>query len=138
MAAWRRKAFDLFPELHRNLNERRYSIYLLYFDLLPLVRDAHDSADEETLRRSYSFAEWCFDQRDKNLWNAVAVAFYEHLFDSRRHWSEVIPRLSERVITECGPLWELRLSASELAMLREAIARYRRPRDTGHFNHRAP
>ena len=36
---------------------------------------------EEKLKKFYDFAEWCFRQKEKELWNAAGVAFYEHLGD---------------------------------------------------------
>jgi hypothetical protein len=36
-----------------------FSIYMVFFDLLPRVRKAHQEGDTETLRRIYGFAEWC-------------------------------------------------------------------------------
>ena len=113
MSTWRRKALELFPTLRRELNDREYTIYMLYFDLLPMVREAHDEDDRNLLRRIYGFAAWCFDQKAKDLWNSAAVAFYEHLFDQRKYWSLVLPWLSPKVITECWPLWEFRLSAED-------------------------
>ncbi|MFN8539222.1 MAG: hypothetical protein U0232_17325 [Thermomicrobiales bacterium] len=91
MAAWRRIAMARFPHLRQELHDRHYTIYGLYFDLLPMARVAHDADDNETLRHIYNFAEWCFAQRNKELWNATAVAFYEHLFDRHDQWHRVLP-----------------------------------------------
>jgi hypothetical protein len=121
MSAWRRRALELFPQLCEELHRRDYSIYMLYFDLLPMVRDAHDAADADLARRIYGFAEWCFEQTAKDLWNAAGVAFYEHLFDEKRYWRHVIPWLSPRVLKGCWTLWEARLTAEELAELRKLI-----------------
>jgi hypothetical protein len=121
MSMWRRKALELFPNLRRELNDREYTIYVLYFDLLPMVREAHEENDCDLLRRIYGFAAWCFDQKAKDVWNSAAVAFYEHLFDERKLWSRVIPWLSPKVITECWPLWEFRLSAEELKDIQRLI-----------------
>src|SRR5689334_17549476 len=60
MAAWRRRALELFPQLREELQQRDYSIYMLYFDLLPMVREAHNADDTELLSRIYGFAAWCF------------------------------------------------------------------------------
>jgi hypothetical protein len=107
--------------LRRELHDRRYTIYGLYFDLLPMAREAHDAADSVTLRHIYNFAEWCFAQRNKELWNATAVAFYEHLFDRRDQWQSVLPWLFDKVIEGCWGLWELRLTDEELRRLRLLI-----------------
>ena len=112
MAVWRRKALAAFPGLRRELHDREYTYYQLYFDLLPMVRDAHAASDEATLRQIYDFAEWCPRQgrRASDLYNAVCVAFYEHLFDRPEDWAAVIPWLSPAVVDECWPLWESRWS----------------------------
>jgi hypothetical protein len=122
MAAWRRIAIERFPRLRCELNDRRYTIYCLYFDLLPMVREAHDGSDTRTLRHIYDFAEWCLAQRNEELWNATAVAFYKHLFDRRDQWQSVLPWLSDKVIKDCWGLWELRLPDEELRRLRLLIA----------------
>ncbi|MFN8515255.1 MAG: hypothetical protein U0841_22245 [Chloroflexia bacterium] len=121
MASWRRIAMVRFPHLRQELHDRHYTIYGLYFDLLPMARAAHDADDSETLRQIYTFAGWCFAQRNKDLWNAAAVAFYEHLFDRRDQWLDVLPWLSDKVIKDCWGLWELRLTQEELQRLRRLI-----------------
>ena len=122
MAAWRRKAVEQFPTLRRELNNPTYSIYALFFDLLPMVREAHQPVNEEVLRRIYDFAARCLDQRAKDLWNAAATAFYEHLFDRREDWISVIPWLSKKVIADCWGLWEARLADAEIDELRVLFA----------------
>lgn len=103
MATWRRLALELFPQYRR---DPEYSYYMLYFDLLPLSREAHRNNDRATLRNIYGFAEWCLRQqhRAKDLGNAVYVAFYEHLFDEREDWERVIPYLTREVFEECWSL----------------------------------
>src|SRR5437764_15482473 len=121
MAAWRRRALGLFPELREQLQRRDFSIYMLFFDLLPMAREAHDTNHAELLRRIYGFAEWCLEQKAKDLWNAAGVAFYEHLFDRWQYWGKVVPWLSPRVISECWSLWEARLSEEEPEEIRRLI-----------------
>jgi hypothetical protein len=122
MAAWRRKAVEQFPTLRCELNNPAHSIYGLFFDLLPMVRDAHHAANEDVLRRIYDFAAWCLGQRAKDLRNAAGTSFYEHLFDCRDDWTSVIPWLSEKVVADCWGLWEARLSDAEIGELRALIA----------------
>ena len=105
MAVWRRRALELFPQLRRDLQSRDYSVYLLFFDLKPMLRVAHDADDTEELRRIYGFAEWCSRQTAKDLWNAAGVAFYEHLFDYPEYSERVIPWLSPRVVYYHWSLW---------------------------------
>ncbi|HBI44943.1 MAG TPA: hypothetical protein DDY78_19120 [Planctomycetales bacterium] len=93
-----------------------------------MVREAHQKGDTEMLRRIYGYAEWCLEQKAKDLWNAAAVAFYEHLFDSHRSlWDQFVRWLSPRVVADCWGLWEWRLSAEELAEVRRLIAGCRKP-----------
>lgn len=51
MSVWRRKALELFPEQRRWIEDREqtFSIYQLFFDLLPIALDAHKNQDKQTL-----------------------------------------------------------------------------------------
>ena len=113
----------MFPDLRCEVQRRDFSVYSVFFDLLPRVREAHQSGDTEMLRRIYGFAEWCFEQRAKDLWNSAGVAFYEHLFDSHRSfWGEFVRWLSPRVVEGCWGLWEWRLPPEDLAEVQRLIA----------------
>ena len=121
MAVWRRRALELFPQLRRDLQSRDYSVYLLFFDLKPMLRVAHDADDTEELRRIYGFAEWCSRQTAKDLWNAAGVAFYEHLFDYPEYSERVIPWLSPRVVYYHWSLWEAMVSPEEWVTVRPLL-----------------
>ena len=122
VAAWRRYALDIFPEFHEDIGHEARSPYELFFLLLPFARDAHKRGDEDALRRIYGFAQWCHHQRrGSELPNAVAVAFYEHLFDDWSLREQVVPWLSPRVRQDVLPLWEARLDEPELAELRRLL-----------------
>jgi hypothetical protein len=122
MAAWRREALARFPALRRDIQTPRYSIYLLFFDLLPMVRQAHATADGDTLQQIYGFAAWCLSQPAGELRNAAAVAFYEDMFDSSQSdWPAIAARLSPTVIGACWPLWEARLPPNKLRDLRTLL-----------------
>jgi len=125
MAAWRRRAIDLFPEFRQDLLIKDYSLYQLFSDLLPRVEQAHADGDEEILRRVYGFAAWCASQEPKDLWNATGVAFYEHVFDRWNQRHMVVPWLSPQVIADSWNLWEMRLNPSQLAELRQLFANCR-------------
>ncbi len=127
MAAWRRRALALFPELRGEINPargsrfNRYNYYLLFFDLFAMFREALDASDERTLGRILDFAQWCFCQhrRAPDLNNAVCVAFYEHVFDvAHRDWPDVARWLSPSVIRACWTLWEARHDKDEFQKLR--------------------
>lgn len=122
MSVWRRKALSLFPELKYDLHERSFSYYLLFFDLLPLAREAHLDNDQELLCKIYCFAEWCLRQPN-DLGNAAAVAFYEHLFQSRKSiWHHIVPWLSPYVIKNCYVLWEYYHTPEEVKKIDKLFA----------------
>ena len=119
----------LFPERRHEFVVPDYNVYMAFFDLLPMVREAHQTGDAERLRRIYGFAEWCFDQKAKDMWNAAGVGFYEHLFDSHRsQWAEMVQWLSPRVVNGCWGLWEWRLSVEELEEVKSLLAKRRETR----------
>jgi hypothetical protein len=121
MAVWRRKVDDLFPELRADFAEDKpLTLYLVFYTLLPFVREAHRRGDEDALRRVYEFAYWCHRHRD--LENAVGVGFYEHLFDDWSLRREVIPWLSPDVRSDILSLWEYRLESHQMAELRLLLA----------------
>ena len=129
MANWRRKALALFPDLRHDAQRPDFSVYMLFFELLPKSRQAHKAGDAKALRRIYGFAEWCFEQKAKDMWNAAGEAFYEHLFDDDPSvWPEVVEWLSPAVIEGVWGLWEWRLSAEQLAEVARLIERRRKRR----------
>lgn len=130
MAAWRRKALELFPELRGDLNpvrrEYREDCHLLFFDVFDMYAEAMRSADEPALRKIFDFAEWCLHQgrRAPELGNAAMTYFHQRVFDvSRRDWSDVARRLSPDVVRECRPLWKLRYSAADIQRIEEILDR---------------
>ena len=125
MAAWRKRALDLFPELRQDLSIKDYSVYQLFFDLVPRVEQAHADGDEEFLKRAYGFAAWCASQKTEGLWNAAGVAFYEHVFDRWNQRNLVVPWLSPQMVADHWSLWEMRLNVSQLEELRGLFANRR-------------
>jgi hypothetical protein len=123
MAAWRRNALRLFPELHDQIEGGdAFSPYAFFFLLLPFARDAHKRGDQEALRRVYGFAQWCHHQRaGSELPNAVDVAFYEHLFDDWSLREQTVAWLSPTIRTDLWPLWKLRLDEQKTAPLRQLL-----------------
>jgi hypothetical protein len=122
MAAWRRRALELLPELRKEIETEAFSPHALFFELLPFVRNAHAQDDDDALRRAYSFAQWCHHQRrGSDLPNAVGVSFYEHLFDDWSHHRAVVPWLSPTVRRDIWPLWQRRLDAQQLNELQRLI-----------------
>ncbi|HEV2786321.1 MAG TPA: hypothetical protein VGV67_08045 [Solirubrobacteraceae bacterium] len=119
MSAWRSEAERRLPELWRD-ETARATPYLFFFALLPFVHDAHRSGDDHALARAYGFALWCYRQAG-DLQNAATVAFYEHLFDSWDIHADVLRWLDPQVARDCWPLYEARLDAQRLAVLRERL-----------------
>lgn len=117
-AGWRERAASSFSTLKTDIFDPDYSVSLLFFDLLPMLRIAHRNGDLEMQRRIYEFAEWCFLQDDEELSNAAGVAFYEHLFDDREHWEDIVARLPLSIIEGCWILWNAHLPFWKLWRLR--------------------
>lgn len=88
----------------------------MYFgELWHLALEAHRAGDEETLRRVYGFASWCFQQPEQFLSNAIVVSFYEHVFDDWKLRDDVAHRLTPEIVAKVRPLWEWRWSTERLA-----------------------
>ena len=108
METWRRKALEAFPELREELTGAGDTIaigsaYSLWFELLPMVRAAHDDGDTDLLQRIYDYAHWSARHPSKEVWNPVAVAFLEHLFDTPRDVEDVLA-VMEDTLNLPGPL----------------------------------
>ncbi len=104
---------ELFPEHKQWIQDEglTFSIYQLFFDLLPIAREAHQRQDKETLERIYQYAEWCWKQqlRAPEIHNAVAVAFYEHLIDDRSSMRDIPCWLKPDIFDDVKSLFEARL-----------------------------
>ncbi len=126
MSVWRRKALESFPELAPQLTDADVdSTYAAWREVfLPLVGQAFAGNDEALVARILDYAAWSARQPTKQVWNAVYVGFYEELFDVSRS-DEWMARLGELipadVVQNAWPLWEDRLSDSELARLRTHV-----------------
>jgi hypothetical protein len=120
MELWRQKAINYFPDLEQELLDEDYSYYMVFFDLLDLLK-IHRRGNKNDLEHLYEYAEWCLTQSDDDIINAVRVAFYEHLFDEREDWERVIPWLSKDVIESCWPLWEERYDDDKIEELRRFL-----------------
>jgi hypothetical protein len=81
MSAWRKKAIECLPNLQKEFEQPDTSIYTVFFEMLPAAVEAHKQNNTEQLHKIYDYAEWCFRQKEQELWNAAGVAFYEHLGD---------------------------------------------------------
>lgn len=99
MSSWRRKATELFYDERHDFLGKDDTIHTLFFILLPRVRRAHRENNKTELEKIYSFAEWCMNQKAKDLWNAAGVAFYEHLVDEKLT-REAIPQWIKPTVFE--------------------------------------
>ncbi|WP_089900078.1 DUF7674 family protein [Chitinophaga arvensicola] len=79
MSTWRRKALECMPFHKRDIEAPDFSVHEMMGLLLDAVVKAHQQTDHARLTQYYAFAAWCLRQRDKKLWNAAGVSFYEHL-----------------------------------------------------------
>ncbi len=81
MSVWRQKAIVAFPEFRKEFEDPDSSIYDVFMELLDLAVEAHRNNDREMLVKVYQYASWCARQKEKKLWNAAGVGFYENLID---------------------------------------------------------
>lgn len=95
MSTWLRKAIDCLPELRQEFEQPDLTPYDIFMKMLPALKTAHATGDTGRLKDIYQYAAWCFEQKDKRLWNSAGVSFYEHLADDEdtlRHFTTWVPR----------------------------------------------
>lgn len=109
MSAWRKKAMECLPELKKEFENPETSIYDVFIALLPATITAHRHSDVAQLKRSYDFAEWCFTQKTKDLWNAAGVGFYEHLGDREETIESMHKWVKPDIYNKIRPLLAFRL-----------------------------
>jgi len=115
MSKWRQKAINCFPELKQDFEDPETSIYGVFFEILPALIEAHKKQDTERIEKIYGFAEWCFKQ--KELWNAAGVAFYEHLVDYEETKLEIEKWVKFDIYKEIRSLLEIRIGKDEVLKL---------------------
>jgi hypothetical protein len=79
MSAWRREAFERFPEFRNHLQKSK-SPYAYWIEL----QFACKGADDNLAKRISNFATWCLNQprgktADDDLFTVVTVCFLEHI-----------------------------------------------------------
>jgi hypothetical protein len=117
MSAWRRRAIEAWPEATAFIQDPNTTIYHLFFELLAWVRKAHDESDEAQLKRIYGFAHWCLGTSSRNLQNAAAVAFFEHLVDSEPTRRAIPSWVQPSAFADLKSLFEARMSTEAYAEL---------------------
>src|SRR5689334_15014008 len=89
MSTWRQKAISCLPEFRTDFENPKTSIYGVFIEMLPALIEAHKRQDTDRMQSIYDYAEWCFSQKEKDLWNAAGVSFYEHLGDQEETRNEM-------------------------------------------------
>ena len=117
MSTWRKKAIECLPELRKDFEDPEGSIYLVFSAMLSAAIDFHRENNIDRLQKIYDFAEWCFRQKSKDLWNAAGVSFYEHLGDHAATRQDMRRWVKPEIYAEIRVLLELRLSNKELQQI---------------------
>jgi hypothetical protein len=117
MSVWRQKAIACLPESRKELEHPDSTIYDVFIDLLPAVVSAHKEENMTRLALIYDFAEWCFSQKEKELWNAAGVGFYEHLGDCIETRESMAQWVKYDIYIEIRGLLKLRVTEQILKQL---------------------
>ena len=127
MSTWRQKAIECAPELRNEFQAPDLTPYTVFMELLPITRQAHIDRDSERLQKIYDFAEWCFHQKDQNLWNAVGVSFYEHLADHEETFLQFTNWIKKEIYLEIRGLLVQRANDEKIKKL-DDYYRYQQPK----------
>jgi hypothetical protein len=117
MSVWRKKAIECLPESRKDFEDPSASIYLVFSELRSAAINFHKANNNERLQKIYDFAEWCFRQKDKDLWNAAGVSFYEHLGDYSETRHEMRRWVKPDIYSQIRGLLELHLSNEEMKQI---------------------
>jgi len=117
MSVWRQKAIACLPESRKELEHPDSTIYDVFIDLLPAVVYAHKEKNMARLALIYDFAEWCYSQKEKELWNAAGVGFYEHLGDYIETRESMAQWVKYDIYIEIRGLLKLRVTEQILKQL---------------------
>src|SRR5690348_14287837 len=113
MSTWRRKAIECLPECKSEFEHPETSIYDVYIEMLPAVIQAHKENNNDRLKKIYDYAEWCYRQKEKDLWNAAGVSFYEHLLDHKETLNDFHKWIKPEIYVEIRELLEWWTKGSE-------------------------
>ena len=117
MSIWRQKAISIAPELRKDFQKSDLSPYLVFSELLSLLEQALNNNDKDRVQKIYEYAEWCFSQKDKKLWNAAGVSFYEHLGDNEIVFSQFTQYVKKNIYVKVRDLLRLRLDKERVKQL---------------------
>ncbi|OJY93862.1 MAG: hypothetical protein BGP13_01035 [Sphingobacteriales bacterium 40-81] len=119
MSVWRQKAIECAPELKTEFQAVDLTPYVVFMELLPIVRQAHIDKDNDRLSKIYLFAEWCLRQNDQKLWNAIGVSFYEHLMDTPETFKQFTNWIKKDIYTDIRDLLSQRADEKQMKDLDE-------------------
>ena len=71
------------------------------------------------MKKIYGYAEWCFRQKSKNLWNAVGISFYEHLGDYAETREEMHKWVKPDIFKDVAGLLEYMMDEKEFVKLKK-------------------
>ena len=114
---------ECLPECKKDFEHPEESIYLVFGAMRSALIEFHRENKIDRLQKIYDFAEWCFRQKDKNLWNAAGVAFYEHLTDHVETRRELSRWVKPDIYAQIRGLLELRLGEKEMQQIDKSYGR---------------
>ena len=117
MSVWRQKALQIAPELKTDFQDPALSLYTVLSEFIRLLKEAHQGNDQKKIEQIYNYAEWCFRQTDKTLWNAAGVSFYEHLAEDEHVFSQVAKWLKRDIYIKIRGLLLLNTSDERIRIL---------------------
>ncbi len=117
MSVWRQKAIQCLPENRVEFENPNTSIYEVFSELLHAIIEAHKNNNTDRLQLIYGFADWCFKQNAKELWNAAGVSFYEHLYDYKETRESFTKWIKKDIYRDVRVLLELSVNKTELEKL---------------------
>ena len=112
MELWRTKLIESFPELRAEWESSNETIYTVFMELNAKCHEAHDRGDQATLSKIYDFAAWCSRQKEKDIWNAAGVSFYEHVIDNPIALKEIPRWIPPDIFREIASLLQWRMGRS--------------------------
>jgi hypothetical protein len=117
MSTWRKKAIEISPELRKDFEDPDFEIYSVFSELLTILENSFKAKDLEKIENIFSYAEWCFRQKEQKLWNAAGVSFYEHLGDSSETFSNFTTWVKKDIYLDIRGLLQLRIKEEKLKIL---------------------
>jgi len=114
MSVWRRKAIECLPDMKKEFERKSLSICEVFSEVLAETIKAHKENDKIRLTKYYDFAEWCFQQKEKDLWNAAGVSFYEHLGDQTETLLAMPLWVNKHIYIQIRDLLKLRIGEEGL------------------------